>query len=271
MRSTKIDYMTCIGLALGILTIFVANHFEGGHLDSLLNPAAAIIVIGGSVAAVFLQSTRATLIKSSQILPWVIFPPSISLEKLNQKIMEWSWAIRRDGLAGVQNFIFKEQNPFYRQGLQLVMDGEDPQRIADILLRDIESENHRATHAANIFESMAGYAPTMGILGAVLGLIHVMGNLANPSQLGSGIATAFVATIYGVGFSNLIFFPIARKCRFYIQLRNQEHMMILEGLVAIAEGENPRMIQQRLTAYYEKPEITTLLSSKQDNKSAQFS
>ena len=136
-----------------------------------------------------------------------------------------------------------------RKGLQLLVDGNEPEAIRNILEVELQSKEHLDLQAAKVFEGMGGYAPTIGIIGAVLGLIHVMENLADPSKLGSGIASAFVATVYGVGCANLFFLPLANKLKAVVQRQTQQRDMIIQGLLAIAQGENPRNIEMMLKGY----------------------
>ena len=140
-------------------------------------------------------------------------------------------------------------DPFARKGLQLLIDGSEPESIRSILDVEVGTKEHFDLQAANIYESMGGYSPTIGIIGAVMGLIHVMGNLSDPSRLGSGIAVAFVATIYGVGSANLVFLPLAKKLKNIVHEQMQYRDMIIEGVVSIAEGENPRNIETKLHGY----------------------
>ena len=131
----------------------------------------------------------------------------------------------------------------------MLVDGGEPEVVRDILMLELEVLESRQLQAAKVYEAMGGYAPTVGIIGAVMGLIHVMQNLSDPSKLGAGIATAFVATIYGVGLANLLFLPVAAKLKALIQLHSQSREMIIEGITAIAEGENPRNVEIKLQGY----------------------
>jgi len=152
-------------------------------------------------------------------------------------------------LLGLESVSETEPDPFTRKGLRLLVDGSEPEVIRSILETEIEAREHRDIQAAKVFEGMGGYAPTLGILGAVLGLIHVMENLSDPSRLGPGIAVAFVATIYGVGLANLVLLPAANKLKSIAYARSRLREMITEGIVAIAQGENPRNIELRLQSH----------------------
>lgn len=158
---------------------------------------------------------------------------------------------RKDGLLGLESVADAEPDPYARKGLQLLVDGAEPENIRSVLEVDFYTQEDRDLQAAKIYESMGGYAPTVGIIGAVMGLIHVMGNLADPSQLGTGIAVAFVATIYGVAIANLILLPLAGKIKTVVLRQSRYREMILEGLLSIADGENPRSIELKLQGFLE--------------------
>ena len=243
------DILSLIGLFLGAAAILVGQYLEGGQLGSLMNGPAILIVLGGTFGAVMLQSPLSTFLRGMRMLPWTFLPPKVHNQDAIDKIVAWSNIARKEGLLGLENIEESEVDPFTRKGLQLLVDGSEPDNIRGILDVDIYTKEHHDIQAARIFESMGGYAPTLGIIGAVIGLIQVMGNLSDPSKLGSGIAVAFVATIYGVGSANLIFLPIANKLKNIIHTHVQYREMIVEGMVSIAEGENPRNIETKLLGF----------------------
>ncbi|MFO7602442.1 MAG: flagellar motor protein [Gammaproteobacteria bacterium] len=243
------DVLSIVGLILGISAILVGQHLEGGHLSALMNGPALLIVFGGTIGAVMLQSPLATFVRGMRIMRWTFVPPRIDNEVIIEKIIAWSHIARKEGLLGLENIEESEKDPFARKGLQLLIDGSEPENIRAVMEVDISTREHFDIQAARIFESMGGYSPTIGIIGAVLGLIQVMGNLSDPSKLGSGIAVAFVATIYGVGLANLVFIPIANKLKNLVYLQSLSREMIVEGMVAIAEGENPRNIEVKLLGF----------------------
>jgi len=215
----------------------------------LVNGPAILIVLGGTFGAVMLQSPFATFIRGMRMLSWTFIPPKVRHQEAIDKIVSWSNIARKEGLLGLESAEEKEADPFARKGLQLLVDGSEPENIRSILDVDIFTREHHDIQAARIFESMGGYAPTLGIVGAVMGLIQVMGNLSDPAKLGSGIAVAFVATIYGVGTANLIFLPVANKLKNIIHSHVQYREIIVEGMVSIAEGENPRNIETKLLGF----------------------
>ena len=243
------DFLSLIGVAVALGAVIGGNILEGGHTESLLQLTAFLVVMGGTLGAVMLQTPLATFMRSMQISPWIVMPPKFEVTQTIQKIVEWSKISRREGLLGLESFAEEESDDFSRKCLQLLVDGNEPDTIRAIMEVELSTEENRDLMAAKVFESAGGYSPTIGIIGAVMGLIHVMQNLSDPSKLGSGIAVAFVATIYGVGAANLVLLPIANKLKSIVG--NQVHFreMIMEGIIAIAEGENARHIENRLQGY----------------------
>ena len=248
-QRTFIDFLSVIGVVLSVSAILLGNLLEGGELKSLLNAPALLIVFGGTIGATLLQFPPAVFFRSMSLFRWVFRPDFIDFEQQINQIVDWSYQARKDGLLRLEDEIDKVDDPFIQKGLQLLVDGNGAEILRDILELDMSVKENRDYQAAKLFDAMGGYAPTIGILGAVLGLIHVMQNLANPELLGSGIATAFVATIYGVASANLIFLPIANKLKTHVFIVMQHQELILTGLVAIAKGENPKNIELKLSGY----------------------
>lgn len=243
------DTLSIIGIALALIAIFGGQAIEGGSIGSLLQLAAFVIVTAGTVGAVLLQSPVATFVHGIRLLRWIARAPTRDAQAAIAQIVDWARVARKDGILALEGSLALVTDSFVRNGLQLLIDGFESDGIRKALEVEIDTwaERHRA--AARVWEAAGGYAPTIGILGAVLGLIHVMENLSDPTKLGGGIAVAFVATIYGVGSANLLFLPIAGKLRALIGAEVHHREMILDGLVGIANGENPRLIQIRLLGY----------------------
>jgi chemotaxis protein MotA len=244
-----VDILSIFGLLVGFGAILGGQALEGGHIGSLINGPACLIVLGGTVGAVMLQSPLSVFMSSLRMMLWVMFPPKLQGDKAIAKIMDWSNIARKEGLLGLEDVAENESDPFAQKGLQLLVDGSEPEVIRRVMEVDMEAKEHHGNQAAKVFEAMGGYCPTIGIIGAVMGLIHVMQNLADPAMLGSGIATAFVATIYGVGLANLLFLPIAAKLKSQVHAQTQLHEMMVEGVISIAEGENPRNIETKLQGF----------------------
>ncbi len=245
------DVLSLVGLVMAFVAIIGGNYLEGGHIGGLLNGPAALIVFGGTLGAALLQTPVSHFKRATQILSWVIFPPYANLSSAINNVIGWSMTARKDGLLGLEAIADAELDPYAQKGLQLLVDGVETEDIRSIMEVDLYTQEDRDLNAAKFFECMGGYAPTIGIIGAVMGLIHVMGNLADPSQLGSGIAVAFVATIYGIGSANLLFLPIASKIKTMVIRQSRYREMLLEGILSIADGENPRSIELKLQGFME--------------------
>ena len=243
------DKLSFVGVIIGFGAILGGNFLEGGHLGALLNLPAILIVLGGTLGASMLQTPFASLSRAMAITSWVFFPPSIQLNSGIKRVVEWSMTARKEGLLGLELVAEEETNSFMKKGLELLVDGSEPEVIRDILEVELFVGEQRDINAAKFYEAMGGYSPTIGIIGAVLGLVHVMGNLADPAALGPGIAVAFIATIYGVGLANLLFLPIANKLKSVARDNVQFQEMVIEGIVSIAEGENPKSIELKLSGF----------------------
>ena len=243
------DFLSLIGILLGVTAILLGQYLEGGHIATLVNGPALLIVIGGTFGAVMLQSPASVFMRAMRMLFWTFYAPRQHFEDGIEKLITWSNIARKEGLLGLEDVEDHESDPFTQKGLQLLVDGSEPETIRSILDVDIGTRERFDIQAARVFESMGGYAPTIGIIGAVLGLIQVMGNLSDPSKLGSGIAVAFVATIYGVGSANLLFLPISNKLKSIVRNQTLYKEMIVEGMASIAEGENPRNIETKLLGF----------------------
>ncbi len=243
------DSLSLLGISVGIIALLGGNWLEGGRLDTLLDGPALMIVFGGSVGAVLLQTPARVFGQALAQLRYVLLPPRFPMDERIKRTVSWGQLARHEGLLGLEKMLGRERDPFVKKGLQLVVDGTEPEDIRRMLELELDSHEQRRLRAARVFESMGGYSPTIGIIGAVMGLIQVMQNLADPALLGSGIATAFVSTIYGVGLANLLLLPMANKIKGYVLEESEYREMVIEGLVAISEGENPRMIEIRLRGF----------------------
>jgi chemotaxis protein MotA len=248
-EASGMDFLSILGLGLAMAAIVFGQALEGGHLTALINGPAFVIVIGGTLGAVLLQTPMFIFKRALQRSVWVFVPPEFSLEPLIRKICDWSNVARKEGLLGLEKFIEGESDSFCAKALQLLVDGSEPEQIRHALEMELSAREDIDEQAARLFESMGGYAPTIGIIGAVLGLIHVMENLADPSKLGPGIAAAFVATVYGVGIANLICLPLGNKLKSLVRQQSRVKEIIIEGIIAIAQGENPRAIESRLQGF----------------------
>ena len=243
------DYSSLIGIAVALVGIIGGQLLEGGYVGSLLQGAAFLIVLGGTAGAVMVQSPAQVFARGVKMVKWIVLPPDFAPRRMIADVFRWSLSARKEGLLSLEEQAEIAADPFARKGLQLLVDGTDPEKLREAMEVEIITFEEYHRQAARIWEAAGGYAPTIGILGAVLGLIHVMENLSDPARLGSGIAVAFVATIYGVGLANLVFLPVATKLKVLIARQVLVREMLVDGLVSIAEGENPRMIENRLLGY----------------------
>ena len=245
----RLDLNSIAGLVLAIGAIIAGQVLEGGHFGSLLQITAFIIVVGGTLGAVLVQSPMKVFVSGMKMGAWVFMPPLLLPQPLVRQIVDWSHISRKQGLLALEPYAEMLTDPLAKKGLYLVVDGSEPEKLREAMEVEIVAFEAFQRQAARIWEAAGGYAPTIGILGAVLGLIHVMENLSDPARLGSGIAVAFVATVYGVGLANLVFLPIANKLKAIIAQQAVMSEILVDGLVAIANGENPRVIEARLQGY----------------------
>lgn len=243
------DRLSLIGLFLALAALAGGSILKGAGLASLWSPAAFVIVIVGTIAAILLHTAPAVFRHAFRIVRWVVRPPPSDRHRLIAQIVEWSTIARRQGLLGLEAQLDTQSDPFLRKGLQLLVDGVEPEAIRRMLEIEQDSQERQDLAASRVFEAMGIYAPTLGIIGAVLGLIAVMKNLADPSKLGHGIAAAFTATIYGIASANLLFLPVAAKLKGIIAHTRCDREMAIEGIISIAQGENPRNIETHLSGF----------------------
>jgi len=244
-----LDRLSIVGFSLALIAILGGQYIEGGSVSALMDGPAALIVFGGTIGAVMLQSSYQTFSLAMKLSIWVFKPPKDNMLAGVRKVINWSVIARKEGLLGLEEAADTEPEPFASKALNLLVDGGEPDVIRSSLTVDLQAREYEHIMASRVFEAMGGYAPTIGIVGAVMGLIQVMSNLSDPDKLGPGIATAFVATIYGVTSANLLFLPVANKIKTLVHRHSHYDEMLVEGIVAIAEGENPRLIEGKLMGY----------------------
>lgn len=243
------DIATILGIVLALGAIVGGQALEGGHLGSIMQLTAFIIVMGGTIGACCVQNPLSVVLKAVGSLSTVFLNPHIDTKGTIKLILDLANVSRKQGLLALEAKLKDIKDPFFKKGVQLIVDGTDPKAVHEILEIEMEHHEEEGVLAAKVWEAAGGYAPTVGILGAVLGLIHVMENLADPSKLGGGIAVAFVATVYGVGAANLFFLPFANKIKFKLKEEAGARNMIILGLVGLAQGENPRLLQEKLESF----------------------
>ncbi len=245
------DPIPFIAIILGLASILGGNSLEGGTLESLIQPTAALIVMGGTVSATWLASTNSELKAVWRLMPRVVKKETFNAEKLLEQMVQIAGDARKEGLLALESKLDGIENPFLRRGLRLLVDGMSPEQVVKLLELELDVYEHEYGRAGKVWETAGGFAPTIGIIGAVLGLIHVMHNLSEPSKLGTGIAIAFVATVYGVGIANLIALPLGSRMKKIVSEDIAGRQMILTGIEIIAAGENPRHLEEALTPYLE--------------------
>ncbi len=238
--------LSWIGIILGVAGIIVGQVMEGGKLQSLIQPTAALIVFGGTLGATLLGSTLSEFSGALRALPKIFFSKGHDYSALVKEIVTLASGARREGILSLERQVKLIKNPFFSNNLRHIIDGYDPAVLKDMMEDRISKEEEEKSAIAKVWESAGGFSPTIGILGAVLGLIHVMENLSDSSKLGSGIAVAFVATVYGVGAANLVLLPIANKLKKLGKEEVIELELITSGLLGIQNGLNPRVIEDRL-------------------------
>jgi len=244
-----LDFLSILGLALALCAVLVGAVLKGAGIMALVSAAAFMIVVVGTIAAILVQTPLPVMRRALAIFSWVMRPPARDGNLLIARIVEWSNTARKQGLLGLEPMIDREHDPFVKKALQLLVDGSEPDAISNVMNVELHVREHADLTAAKVFEGMGIYSPTLGIIGAVLGLMAVMQNLADPTRLGHGIAAAFTATVYGIGLANLFFLPVSAKLKVIIQRQTQMREMVIDGMLSIAQGENPRAIESKLQGY----------------------
>lgn len=243
------DKLSLLGLVVAFAGIIGGQALEGGSVSVLLQVAAFFIVFGGTLGAVMLHHPMNVFLNGLKMARWVFATPDLDLQKQINQITTWSNTARKDGVLALESKVAGVEDPFVAKGLQLLVDGASAEKIREVMEIELQSYEQLHWQSARVWESAAGYSPTIGILGAVLGLVHVMQSLGEPAKLGAGIAVAFIATIYGVGFANLIFLPVAGKLKILIMREVNKREMVIDGLSMIANAENPHFIENKLRGY----------------------
>lgn len=243
------DIATIIGLIFGFGAVIGGQVLEGGHVSALIQPTAFLIVAGGTLGATCVSFPLHGVLQALKDIAKVFMPPKVSHEAIIKEMIGYAAKARKNGLISLEQESQSIKDSFTKKGVAMVVDGIDPQKFREAMEIEVSTFEEHAKMSAEVFEAAGGFAPTIGIIGAVLGLIHVMENLSDASKLGAGIAVAFVATIYGLMIANIICLPMGTKLKHRVKEELLLKAMIIEGLVAIQNGENPHFIEQRLRAY----------------------
>lgn len=243
------DKATLGGLLLGLGGILLGLMLEGGNLGQVLQPTAAMIVFGGTLGAVLIHYPLAVVINAFRRLAHVFLEPDQNARSTIDALVKYANQARREGIISLDRELANIREPFLRRSLMLAVDGTEPQELRKIMELELDNQAEQEEKISQVFESAGGFSPTIGIIGAVLGLIQVMQHLDKIDEVGRGIAVAFVATIYGVGAANLLLLPAAGKLKIRIREEQVIREMTLEGVVSILEGMNPRMLETKLLGF----------------------
>lgn len=243
------DLTSIVGILMGIAAVLGGQVLEGGSIMAIVQPTAFIIVMGGTIGAIVLAFPAKDLMGALKGLQAIFLGTKSNFKEVIDLLVNLALKARKEGILALQNDIKEIDDPFLKKGMELMTDGTDPHLLRELMETELSFLEEDIQQAAKVWESAGGFAPTVGILGAVLGLIHVMENLSDPSKLGSGIAVAFVATVYGVGFANLMFIPMGNKLKFNMRKTVILREMMVEGILSIQAGESPNFIRQKLQVF----------------------
>ncbi len=251
-KGQRIDWSTSAGLVVGFGLILLGQALEGGSVRSVVQWTAALIVLGGTLGAVMVSFTMHDLWKAVQSLRTIFIDSYQPADDTINQIVRLATKARRHGIISLEDELDNRADVFLRKSIGHAVDGAKPQTLRDLMEIEIVNQEEHDEAPSRVFEAAGGYSPTMGILGAVLGLIQVMGHLNEPDKLGGGIAVAFVATVYGVGFANLIYLPFATKLKLRARRTAKRRELMMEGVLAIQDGLNPRLIEEKLRGFLAK-------------------
>lgn len=243
------DKGSFIGVVVALGGILLGLVIEGGQLGQILQPTAALIVFGGTLGAILLQFPLTVVLAAFASLAQVFLHKQEDSRAVVQEMVEYAQKARKEGIVSLDSELVKIDEPFLKKSLMLAVDGTEPAELRTIMELELDNRNDHEENIPKVFESAGGFSPTIGIIGAVLGLIQVMQHLDNISEVGRGIAVAFVATIYGVGSANLFFLPVAGKLKIRQRDEQLRHEIMLEGVISILEGMNPRMLETKLLSF----------------------
>jgi chemotaxis protein MotA len=253
-KKSSMDTASVVGLTLAVCAILGGQAMEGGSIGSIMQPTAALIVLGGTFGACLLQFPLTVAIISFKSIVKAFLEPKGNNKAVIQEIIRLANKARKEGVISLEADAQKITDPFLKKALTMAMDGVEPKVLRETMELEISNLEDEGDQPIKFWQAAGGYSPTVGILGAVLGLIHVMENLSDPSKLGGGIAVAFVATVYGVGLANLVYLPISGKLKLKSRSQLIAKEIMLVGVISILEGENPRLIEDKLRSYLSRNE-----------------
>jgi chemotaxis protein MotA len=246
------DLATVLGIVLALVGILLGQALEGGSIFQILQPTAFLIVMGGTIGATMIGFPMSVLKHAASDLLHVLKDDNVQPNDVLDQIIKFTSKARREGIISLEKDAAAVEDEFFRKSIMMAVDGSEPKELRQTMEVQLQYMEERGDHSAKVYEAAGGYAPTIGIIGAVLGLIQVMQHLDNIEEVGHGIAVAFVATIYGVGFANIVFLPFAGKLKFKHRKRMILKEMMLEGTLGILEGQNPRLIEGKLMSFLDE-------------------
>jgi len=244
-----VDKSSLGGIFLALGGIILGLLLEGGNLQQIVQPTAAMIVFGGTLGAVMLQFPLPVVMQALRRLGSVFVSPKQNPQSTIERLVQFAQKARKEGIVSLDADLAQIEDPFLKKTLMLAVDGTEPQELRKIMELELDNQAEYEEQVPQVFEAAGGFAPTIGIIGAVLGLIQVMQHLDKIDEVGRGIAVAFVATIYGVGSANLLYLPVAGKMKLRIRDEQITREMTLEGVASILEGMNPRILETKLLGF----------------------
>jgi chemotaxis protein MotA len=252
------DLITPIGFVLAVAAVIVSDMMDGGTLRSLINPAAILLVLGGTIGATSMSSRLADLRALPRLAMRAFRPPKIDRVAVVREIVGYADVARREGLLKLDSLLADVKDDFLRHGLMMAVDGTDENLVRQVLEAEMETRETASLAGARFFETAGGFAPTLGIIGTVIGLVSVLSNISNAAKLAPSIATAFIATLWGVSSANLFWLPVANKLKVLAGLETGAREIMLEGVLAIEAGDNPRVVLDKLRAHLTPEEMKAL-------------
>lgn len=261
------DLATIIGMVLAWGAFFGSIIMEGGDLKMMINPSAMLLVFGGTLGASMISFPLSTLMALPAVVKHAFFGKHENVAAVIKTLVGFAERARREGLLALEDEAKDVDDPFLKKGIQLAIDGTDPELVREILQTDIAFLGTRHHAGANMFATMGGFAPTLGVIGTVAGLVHMLANLSDPGSMGPSIAAAFIATLYGVSSANLIFLPLSNKLKHVNQEELQVREIVMEGILSIQSGDNPRIVEEKLKAFL-SPKLRTVFETEAETAHA---
>jgi len=253
VRKTSLELGVVLGLVLAVVAIVGSNLIDGGHLLALVNPSAALLVVGGPLGATAVSSRWPDLVALPRSIADAFRSPRTDLATDVEQLVALAQKARREGLLSLEADLGRLDNPFLQRGLQMVIDGSDGEAVRSVLRTEMGLLARAGHQRAAVFETAGGFAPTMGIIGTVLGLVRVLGNLSNAGALGPSIATAFLATFYGISTANVFWLPLANRLHHVVDQQQEVLEVYLEGVLSIQAGDNPSLVREKLAVFLGEP------------------